>query len=390
MKTMSDMPEIRGWCPGALRPMMSGDGLVVRVRPRGGRLSVAQTLGLADLSMRYGNGLIDLSARANLQVRGVAEAEHGALVDGLRAIGLIDPSTEVEARRNLVVTPFWQDGDGVQDLDAALSAALAKENAPQTPGKFGYAVDCGPVPILGQTSADVRIERAADGQVLVRADGCATGALTTAASAVAVALELAHWFLASGGAVGVRGRMAAHLVRGARLPEAFMAGPAQMMSARMPRPGPCQGGVLVGLEFGQITAETMSILAQSGPLRSTPWRMLVIEGATAAPPLPGLIATADDPLLRVVACTGAPGCPQAHAATRAVARRLAPQVPDGKILHVAGCAKGCAHPAAAHFTLVARAGGTFDLVRDGTAADPAAVTGLMPDDLSPALLRETR
>ncbi len=26
--------EIKGWCPGALRPMQSGDGLVVRIRPR--------------------------------------------------------------------------------------------------------------------------------------------------------------------------------------------------------------------------------------------------------------------------------------------------------------------------------------------------------------------
>ena len=34
--------EIKGWCPSALRPMQSGDGLVVRVRPRGGRLSAEQ------------------------------------------------------------------------------------------------------------------------------------------------------------------------------------------------------------------------------------------------------------------------------------------------------------------------------------------------------------
>ncbi|MEQ1672674.1 MAG: precorrin-3B synthase, partial [Hyphomicrobium sp.] len=39
--------EIKGWCPGALRPMMSGDGLVVRVRPRAGRLTMAQALGIA-------------------------------------------------------------------------------------------------------------------------------------------------------------------------------------------------------------------------------------------------------------------------------------------------------------------------------------------------------
>lgn len=390
MKTMSDMPEIRGWCPGALRPMMSGDGLVVRVRPRGGRLSAAQAQGLAVLSTRYGNGLIDLSARANLQLRGVAEVNHGALVDGLRALGLIDPSTEIEARRNLVVTPFWQDGDGVQDLVAALSAALGVDKAPQTPGKFGYAVDCGPVPVLGQTSADIRLERAADGQILVRADGCATGALTTADSAAAVALNLAQWFLASGGAVDGRGRMAAHLARGAHLPEAFMAVPAQMMSAPKPRPGCCPGGFLVGMAFGQITAGTLSMLAKSGALRSTPWRMFMVEGATVAPPLPGLITIPDDPLLRVVACTGAPGCPQALAATRALAYALAPQVPDGQLLHITGCAKGCAHPGAAPLTLVARAGGTFDLIRDGTAADPATVTGLMPAALSPALLQEIR
>ena len=37
--------EIKGWCPSALRPMLSGDGLVVRLRPRGGRLSSAQAVG---------------------------------------------------------------------------------------------------------------------------------------------------------------------------------------------------------------------------------------------------------------------------------------------------------------------------------------------------------
>jgi precorrin-3B synthase len=28
--------EIKGWCPGALRPMASGDGLVLRIRARTG------------------------------------------------------------------------------------------------------------------------------------------------------------------------------------------------------------------------------------------------------------------------------------------------------------------------------------------------------------------
>jgi precorrin-3B synthase len=53
-----------------------------------------------------------------------------------------------------------------------------------------------------------------------------------------------------------------------------------------------------------------------------------------------------DPLRRVFACTGAPGCLQAHQPTRDLARALAPLVPKGAVLHVSGCAKGCALPRA--------------------------------------------
>ena len=42
--------SVKGWCPGALRPMLSGDGLVVRVRPFGGRIDTAQIAGLAQLA----------------------------------------------------------------------------------------------------------------------------------------------------------------------------------------------------------------------------------------------------------------------------------------------------------------------------------------------------
>lgn len=80
-------PVIRGWCPGALRPMESGDGLVVRVRPPGGRLTAAQGRALAAAARIHGNGLIDLTARASLQLRGASAAGHAALVAELRAAG---------------------------------------------------------------------------------------------------------------------------------------------------------------------------------------------------------------------------------------------------------------------------------------------------------------
>ena len=47
-------PQIKGWCPGALRPMESGDGLVVRVRVPGGRLTAHQAQSLAALAATHG------------------------------------------------------------------------------------------------------------------------------------------------------------------------------------------------------------------------------------------------------------------------------------------------------------------------------------------------
>src|SRR5690606_68781 len=199
-------PVIKGWCPGALRPMLSGDGLVVRVRPCGGRLTQAQGKGIADLSARHGNGLIDLSARANIQLRGISEADHGRLIEGLAALGLIDETTEVESRRNITVTPFWRHGDGVQEVVTSLAGALGRPDAPPTPGKFGYAVDCGAEPVLSEISADIRIERGPGGALLVRPDGAATGAAATLGNAATLAVDLAHWFLATGGAPDGRGR----------------------------------------------------------------------------------------------------------------------------------------------------------------------------------------
>ena len=83
-------PDAKGWCPGAHRAMASGDGLLVRVRPRLARLTAAQALGLCELSRRLGSGLVDLTHRANLQLRGVTPADHAAVVDALCVLGLAD------------------------------------------------------------------------------------------------------------------------------------------------------------------------------------------------------------------------------------------------------------------------------------------------------------
>ncbi|UWQ36301.1 precorrin-3B synthase [Leisingera aquaemixtae] len=379
-------PKVYGWCPGALRPMMSGDGLVVRVRAPLGKLSVNQARGVARLSEDFGNGLLDISARANLQMRGIREDAHEELITGLRELGLIDPDAQAEARRNVLLAPFWTEGDDTHAIATGLSAALTAATDLALPGKFGFAVDCGSEPVLQDTAADIRIERTAQGLIL-RADGAGAGLPVTRESAVPEALALARWFLDQGGAPQGRGRM--HRLIARRGPPAAHAAPVAKASFSA-KPGAVPAGTLAALEFGQMPAAALAQLAEHGPIRLTPWRMLLVEGAASLPPLPGLILDATDPRLQVVACTGAPGCLQAHSATRDLARALAPHVPAGSRLHVSGCAKGCACPGTAPLTLTATGENEFSLIRNGTAADQPLKTRLSAAALraAPELLKE--
>lgn len=381
---------IKGWCPGALRPMLSGDGLVVRVRPYGGRLDAKQAAGIADLAERHGNGLIDLTSRANLQIRGVDERGHPALLDGLAQLGLLDPDPETESRRNILVTPFWSTGDDTCSLAATLEQALA-DSALDLPTKFGFAIDDGKERVLAAASADIRIERDLTGGLIVRADGAEFGRSISRGEAVKLALALAEWFVASGGAAGGRGRMAAHLRTGARLPEALRgdAEPARVMAAAR-RPGLFAQGAMVGAAFGQVPCSTLSYLAGCAQaLRMTPWRMMLAEGLNEMPQSPDLITQPDEPALRVIACSGAPRCREAHADTRALASALAPHIAPDAQLHVSGCAKGCAHAGPTSVTLVATSDG-FDLIRDGSTRNMPVMRALRGASLvaDPSILME--
>jgi precorrin-3B synthase len=382
---------IKGWCPSALRPMRSGDGLVVRIRPHGGRISSGQARGIAELSMRHGNGLIDLTGRANLQIRGVREESHAPLVAELTRLGLADSEVRTETQRNILVAPYWTWGDDTQSLVGELERALA-DRPLGLPEKFGFAVDCGSTRVLTSAPADIRIERDTSGQLLVRADGAPEGRAVAGREVIHAAISFAEWFVASGGVRDRRGRMAAHIAAGARPPDALAGGARPAPAAASQAPGLCANGALIGLAFGQLQGTTLEFLAGIAPgLRMTPWRMILAEGLRAMPEHDGLVMRADDPLLRIVACTGGPACPEARAETRRFAACLAPRLPADLRLHVSGCAKGCAHPGASAITLVGTSGG-FDLVRNGSARDVPTRRGLDPARIlaDPGVLMERR
>jgi precorrin-3B synthase len=324
--------EVKGWCPTALRPMPSGDGLLVRVRPWCGAFTREQAAGLADIAESLGNGHIDLTRRANLQIRGLREESLPALHDALDRLGLLDE----EDARNVMVGPLA--GPEARALALSLGRALP----PGLPAKFGCLVDDGgPLSIAGER-ADIALCLTSAG-VAVRRDGEWLG-VTTLDRAVTAAL---------GGPISFTSMT-------------VMPAPGQRRLGRL--------GRFTGLAapFGRLeAAQLRAVAATAGvtEIRLSPWRALYVDAPVDAV---GLIVDENDPLLRIEACPGAPACAAATTDTRADGRRLAALGVPGTI-HVSGCAKGCARTARADLVLVGDRG-LYGVVRGGTARDPAMRT----------------
>lgn len=351
--------RIRGWCPTAWRPMMAGDGLLVRVRPPLGRLTRAQSFALCDAAQRWGNGHVDLTNRAALQIRGVGQADHAALLARLVALGLTDPDPVREARATLILNPDWQPGSTSEAIARTLRDRLGE--LPDLPAKVGFAIDAGPAASLGDTPADFRIERGTSGGLILRADGRSTGAPVSAEAAPDALIALAHWFVASGGIQA--GRMARHAAPLPHLPSEAPAPPRPRSDSIA---AAC--GRFLAAPFGRIEAATLrqALAPDVRAIRLTPWRGLILEGSGSPSDDPA------SPLLNAHACPGAPACPQASVATRDLAAQLSARVSGS---HVSGCAKGCAHPAQAAVVLTGR-DGRFDLAFNARAGAPPALAGL--------------
>lgn len=403
-------PPIRkGWCPGALKPMETGDGLLARVRAARGRLSLGQAAALADAAIACGNGVIGLTARANLHLRGLSERTLPDLHARLEDAGLIDADPEIERLRNIVASPIDDiDPEALLDLGpsvATLEKRLKEDEAlRRLPAKFGFVFDAlGRLP-LGDVETDIRFEASRDrafAVYLAGDDALATQCAPDAAGDVAA--RLGHAFLALAGAGEAAPRRMGALVERTGAPAVFAEGGCETKPRMRSRRRASLrdilgarafgGAVVVGAAapFGEIEAARFKALIERAPalnassLRLTPWRAFLIPGLdrSGADSLVdsmtklGFIVDPDDPRLRIAACPGAPACMHGHRSVRDDATRWATKLPkaDGVILHVSGCAKGCAKPTATAATFVATAAG-YDLILDCRAGDPPARRGL--------------
>lgn len=404
---MSPAPAIvtKGWCPGALRPMLSGDGLLVRVRPRSGAISLDALRAVCDAAIACGNGQIEITRRANLQIRGVREAKLSELIDALAVVGLLDGAPEAEAMRNIVSSPFSgidaAERFDMRPLAHELEAAISTDPALwRLPAKFGFVLDGGGSACLDDVGAHVRLLAVpVDGAIEIAIgvagrEGTDWICLESPAAAISAAVEIAKRL---DGATGRRHVAQTRAERDARSADRRWLGV---------RPLP-DGRALIGIAaaFGRLDSMTLRELAdasrQAGcdELRLSPWRALYAVAsspATAADVVKlardrGLIVDDADPLLAVDACPGAPSCVSATFDTRSLAHRLASvssQFAGAPSIHVSGCAKGCARSSAADLVLVGQ-GDAIAVIRNGRAdSRPTRLVAL--DDVArlPRIVRE--
>lgn len=135
MWTMPTVRDRADLCPGVLRPWPADDGALVRIRLCGGLLTGAQLRGLSALAVEYGDGDVHLTKRANVQVRGICDAD--SFADEVEALGLL-PSRSHELVRNIVVSPLSSLHALASEFDALL---CADAELVQLPARFLFSFD---------------------------------------------------------------------------------------------------------------------------------------------------------------------------------------------------------------------------------------------------------
>ncbi|MBV1701059.1 MAG: precorrin-3B synthase [Hyphomicrobiales bacterium] len=401
----------RGACPTTLVPMRSGDGLLMRLHLAGGVLALPKAQAIALAAQRFGNGQIDLSQRGNLQIRGLSEASFAEIVPFLRANDLIAAAVENgdgaplrEIQTRVLISPLNSLSPELVAL-APLAHALeqqlhlAPRQRPLSP-KFSIIIEDGGPLNLAHIDADLRFI-ALPGEAPLKFAGYFDGVaapvcIIPAHDLVPTALSMLDAFLASRRADGqAPARM--REVSGHMAPLWRASHPQDWDAAQLPSPQPHDPADLIGafrpdafglgLPFGRIHAQSLLQLhaaasaIQAKALYLTPWRVLVVPltrkedaiALKAALSGESFIFERRDPRLKLTACVGAPACTSALQPTardaETIANALSTHWPEHSMqLHISGCPKGCAHPKAAPFTLVAQASG-YGLILNGRATD---------------------
>ena len=391
-------------CPGLFRIVPARDGGICRLRLAFGHVCASAARAIAGIAKRHTNGAIDITNRANLQLRGVAPASEAALIAELVAAGLGPTRPEADGARNVLVSPT-AGIDPVQCFDAlpvaaAIDAFLQSDGiAERMNPKFGVSLDAGESLAAIDHPNDIWLAAMGDGKVALGIAGtvehAARGtpylvfAKTEAAKAVNAAIAL---FLELAGAdpeirryrdllkIASRDEILSRLGGELRREIWVRATPRARghVGLHPQRDGKWFLGAMPPLgRLSPVMLEELAALAEThgdDMLRLTPWQSIVLPGivdpqaATKAASAVGLIVDPAAPLAAIVACSGSSGCASALADTKNDALALSRDLGDlgGKTVHLTGCAKSCAVAGTADITFLAQAPGRYTVFcKDG-------------------------
>ena len=404
----------RGACPTLGRPMRTGDGLLARLRPADCVMLLSQLRAIAHAAAEFGNGIIEVTARGSLQVRGLRPEAVAPLEQAVLGAGIVPASgvmVEVPPLAGLdpdeLIDPRPV-AEAIRRLAGTLPLVLAPKLAITVDGGGGFS--------LATIAADVRLT-AVDRECFLLAVGgddrtarkVAVVARENAASAVLGVLEAIAAIGPAARGKDVEAAMltglydpAAELVvvRGEGLP--FLG--VRRLGLSSPSISPHESYIVgLALPYRQARAEDMigfldeiEILGLCD-IRLSPGHGLILTGlhrgealrAEEAARRHGFWTSPQEPRAHISLCAGTMGCASAHFDTRGVAEevvRRAAVLLDGSLtLHLSGCPKGCAHPAPSDLTLTGASTG-YGLVVNGAASDRPALY-IAANDLGIVLAR---
>jgi precorrin-3B synthase len=399
-------PQRRGACPGLSAPMTTGDGLLVRLLPIG-TIALDAFAALCAAARQHGKGIIEVTSRGSIQIRGLSEMSAPRFAAAVAALGI----AAGDGIPVLTAPLAGLDPDEIIDataLAADLRLALAHSSlAQRLSAKVSVTIDGGGALDLDDVSGDVRLRAEAMNDaaalcVSIGGDGRSAVPLGCIAGrdGVEVTTRLLEIIARRGRCVRARDIIAAEGIAVFRsaVQDLLVASaqPCVRENERNEPIGlhPLRDGTFacgVGLAFGHADATSLLRLAEATKvagapgMRAAPGRALMIISLTqqtasslaAAAATLGFIVRASDPRRHVVACAGAPICASANIAARALAPQIAAAVAphlDGSFkIHISGCAKGCAHPAPAALTIVGTFAGCV-LISNGSTRDAPFAT----------------
>lgn len=393
MTTAPDERTRQDRCPGVLALHEAADGWLARVRLPGGRLSADALVTLAALSEELGNGLVDLTARANVQLRGLARDAAALLAPRLQAVGLL-PSAAHDRARNVLASPLAGRAPGaldeVDDVVALLDAAVTDgHRLRDLPGRFCFLVDDG-TGAGREIGPDVTIVARGGGRFGVALDRRPVEFEGDARTAVAVAVGAAEAFVAlrgdawrlwetPGGPAEVAATLGMTLAPVTRATRTRGYGPGTVQQ----RDGRVALTALAPL--GQLwPAMLRTLAALSGDVRVSTRRTvtLVDLDAAAVCALRETLAAAGLELdgasgwVGLTACAGTAGCPRALADVRAAAgRRAGVRAATDPPEHWAACERRCGELPDTPMTVAVRPAGDVELRCDGETSVVASLEG---------------